>query len=75
MPWTNEFDLYRLHRYKEKLIQLDYQISTLTTIAKSALNNETNISSVSILEEGLRLLNEIDIISEDLYFQYLKITN
>ena len=75
MPLPNEFDLYKLHHYKEKLIQLDHQISTLTAIAKSALNKETNISSITILEEGLRLLNEIDIISEDLYFQYLKITN
>lgn len=75
MPLDPEFEIYILNWYREKLIQLDLEICTLTSIARRAINKKNNISPKAIINEGLRLLNEIDMLSKEFHIQYLKVNN
>ena len=75
MQFDPEFDIYILNWYQEKLIQLDLEICALTSIAKRTINKKNNISPKVILNEGLRLLNEIDMLSKEFHIQYLKVNN
>jgi len=75
MPLEPEFDIYILNWYRERLNQLDLEIYSLTSIAKRSINKKNNISPKVIIDEGLRLLNEIDMLSREFHIQYLKVNN
>jgi hypothetical protein len=64
-----------LNWYQEKLIQLDLEICALTSIAKRTINKKNNVSPKVIINEGLRLLNEIDMFHKEFHIQYLKVNN
>lgn len=75
LPLDPEFDIYILNWYREKLNQLDMEICSLTSIARRSINKKNNISPKVILDEGFRLLNEIEMLSREFHIQYLKVNN
>lgn len=70
-----EFDIIKLAYYQEQLFQLDLEICSLSSIARRIISKKTSIPPEALIKEGLRLLDEIDILCNEFYMQYLKVNN
>jgi hypothetical protein len=70
-----EFDIIKLARCRNRLFQLDLEICSLSRITRRVVNRKTSISPEAIINEAIRLLVEIDELSNEYYIQQLIINN
>lgn len=70
-----EFDIIKLARYRNRLFQLDLEFCSLTSITRRVINRKTSISPEAIINEAIRLLEEIDSLSNEYFMHQLIINN